>query len=306
MATGLTNLASAAAATGSGGTTAGRLTGQEQTLSNWAAPYVTDMLAKTAALSEAPYQAYQGPLTTGPSSLQQQYFSGLGSIGFPKQLGQSFTSTGAPTVPTASTTGPTQGVGAATGIAGQYMNPYLQNVLQPQLEELRRQSQIQQMQNASRLTGTGGPSAYGGSRHAIMDAELQRNLLNTMGTTIGQGYATAYDKAMDQYNKEQAQAMGLAGLLERGGATQRGIESEGVAADLAEFEKQRDYPYKQLQFQQSMLQNMPFMAQNMTYQEESPFVQLMNAQGGLETLYKILFPNAPANAPAPTPAPKAP
>ncbi len=304
MATSLTNLFGSNAATSSpSGTTAGKVSGQEGTLSSWAAPYVTSMLGKAEALTEQPYQTYQGPLTAGPSSLQTQYFSGLEKMGFPGQLGQSFTSTGAPTIPTASTTGPMQTTAAPTGITGQYMNPYLQNVLQPQLEELRRQSQIQQMQNASRMSKAG---AFGGGRQAIMDAELQRNLLTQMGSTIGQGYASAYDKAMDQYNKEQAQAMGLAGMLGSAGAQQRAIEAEGVAADLGEFQQQRDYPYKQLQFQQSMLQNLPFMAQNVSYQEESPFVQLMNAQGGLETLYKIMFPSNPVNAPAPTPAPKAP
>ena len=303
MAISLTNLFGSSGATSPSGTTAGKVSGQEQTLSSWAAPYVTDMLGKAAALSEQPYQTYQGPLTAGPSELQQKYFKGLSDIGFPGQLGQSFTSTGAPTIPTASTTGPMQTTTAASGVAGQYMNPYLQNVLQPQLEELRRQSQIQQMQNASRMAKAG---AFGGGRQAIMDAELQRNLLTQVGSTVGQGYASAYDKAMDQFNKEQAQAMGLAQMLERGGGTQRAIEAEGIGADLAEFEKQRDYPYKQLQFQQSMLQNMPFMAQNVSYQEDSPFVKLLNAAGGLETLYKIMFPSTPANAPAPTPAPKAP
>lgn len=272
-------------------------TGRQETLSEWAGPYVTSMLGKAEALSETPYQVYGGPLTAGPSSLQTQYFQGLGNIGFPGQLGQSFTSTGAPTIPTASTTGPMQGVGAATGIAGQYMNPYLQNVLQPQLEELRRQSQIEQMQNASRMTKAG---AFGGGRQAIMDAELQRNLLNTMGRTIGQGYSTAYDKAMDQYNKEQAQAMGLAGLLERGGATQRAIEAEGIAADIGEFQQQRDFPYKQLQFQQSMLQGMPIQSIAASYQQPSTLQNVMNTTGGLMQLYKDMF-----GAPSATP-PKAP
>ena len=272
-------------------------TGRQETLSEWAGPYVTSMLGKAEALTEQPYQVYGGPLTAGPSSLQTQYFQGLGNIGFPGQLGQSFTSTGAPTIPTASTTGPMQGVGAATGIAGQYMNPYLQNVLQPQLEELRRQSQIEQMQNASRMTKAG---AFGGGRQAIMDAELQRNLLNTMGRTIGQGYSTAYDKAMDQYNKEQAQAMGLAGLLERGGAAQRAIEAEGIAADLGEFQQQRDFPYKQLQFQQSMLQGMPIQSIAASYQQPSTLQNVMNTTGGLMQLYKDMF-----GAPSATP-PKAP
>jgi hypothetical protein len=255
------------------------------------------MLGKAEALSETPYQVYGGPLTAGPSSLQTQYFEGLGKIGFPGQLGQSFTSTGAPTIPTASTTGPMQTVGGASGIAGQYMNPYLQNVLQPQLEELRRQGQIQQMENAARMTKAG---AFGGGRQAILDAELQRNLLTRMGSTIGQGYATAYDKAMDQYNREQAQAMGLAGLLERGGATQRAIEAEGIAADLGEFQQQRDFPYKQLQFQQSMLQGMPIQSIAASYQQPSTLSNIMNTTGGLMQLYKDMF-----GAPSATP-PKAP
>jgi hypothetical protein len=270
--------------------TLGKVAGQEQTLAGYAAPYLTSMLGKSAALAETPYQAYGGPLTAGPSSLQTSYFEGLGKIGFPSQLGQSFTSAGAPTIPTASTTGPAQGITAPTGIAGQYMNPYLQNVLQPQLEELRRQSQIEQMQNAARMTKAG---SFGGGRQAILDAELQRNLLNTMGKTIGTGYATAYDKAMEQFNKEQAQGMGLAGLMSSAGETQRGIEAQGIAADLAEFEKQRDFPYKQLQFQQAMMQGMPVTATNYTYQEPSPFSELLTGAGGLEALYKMLFPTTP-------------
>ena len=272
-------------------------TGRQETLSEWAGPYVTSMLGKAEALSETPYQVYGGPLTAGPSSLQTQYFQGLGNIGFPGQLGQSFTSTGAPTIPTASTTGPMQTAATPSGIAGQYMNPYLQNVLQPQLEELRRQGQIQQMENAARMTKAG---AFGGGRQAILDAELQRNLLTRMGSTIGQGYATAYDKAMDQYNREQAQAMGLAGLLERGGATQRGIEAEGIAADLGEFQQQRDFPYKQLQFQQSMLQGMPIQSIAASYQQPSTLQNVMNTTGGLMQLYKDMF-----GAPSATP-PKAP
>jgi hypothetical protein len=267
--------------------TLGKVAGQEQTISSYAAPYLTSMLGKSAALAQTPYQAYGGPLTAGPSSLQTSYFEGLGKIGFPGQLGQSFTSTGAPTIPTASTTGPMQTTSAASGIAGQYMNPYLQNVLQPQLEDLRRESQIEQMRNASRMAKAG---SFGGSRQAILDAELQRNLLNTMGRTIGTGYATAYDKAMDQFNKEQAQGMGLAGLMSSAGETQRGIEAQGIAADLAEFEKQRDFPYKQLQFQQAMMQGMPVTATNYAYQEPSAFSEMLTGAGGLEALYKMLFP----------------
>lgn len=264
----------------------GKLTGQQETLSTWAGPYVTQMLGKTQALSDQPYQVYQGPLTAGSSELQQKYFQGLGQMGFPGQLGQSFTATGAPTLPTMTATGAASPTTQPTGIASQYMNPYLSAVLSPQLSELQRQAQIAQMNTASRLTGSG---AFGGSRQAIMDAELQRNLLQEANKAIGAGYATAYDKAVDQFNKEQTQAMGLAGLLGSAGKEQRGIESEGIAADKAEFEAQRDYPYKMLQFQQSMLQGLPIQSVAASYQQPSAATNFLNTTGGLMSLFQKMF-----------------
>jgi hypothetical protein len=269
---------------------AGNLLGRQSTLSEWGGPYITSMLGKTQALSETPYQVYGGPLTAGVSSLQQQYFEGLGKIGFPGQLGQTFSATGAPGLPSYSGTGAATTPTQPTGIAANYMNPYLSAVLAPQLSELQRQGQIAQMNQASKLTGAG---AYGGSRQAIMDAELQRNLLQEMNKTIGTGYATAYDKAMDQFNKEQGQAAGLAGMLSSAGAAQRGIEAEGIAADKAEFEAQRDFPYKQLQFQQSMLQGMPISSVAAQYQQPSTLSNFAQTTGGLMGLYEKLFPTKP-------------
>jgi len=115
----------------------------QQTLSEWAGPYVTNMLGKTEALADQPYQVYGGPMTAGASDLQSKVFQGLGSLSFPSQLGQTFSSEGAyqmpdltqPASPTAAPTG-------ATGIASQYMNPYLQMSLAPQLAEANRMYDI--------------------------------------------------------------------------------------------------------------------------------------------------------------------
>ena len=46
------------------------------------------------------------------------------------------------------------------------------------------------------------------------------------------------------------------------GATQRGIESEGITADRLQFEEERDFPYKQVQYMQSLLQGLPIEAQS--------------------------------------------
>jgi len=243
----------------SGTALAGGLTGSESNLSNWAGPYVTNMLAQGQAIANQPYQAYTGQLTAGTSPLQQQAFQGAQGLATPTNMGgftpQSFT---------------------GQGTAQQYMNPYLQQALDPQLAEARRQSQITQTQNAGKLTGAG---AYGGGRQAIMDAETQRNLATNLADITGRGYMNAYDKAMQQFNVEQQAAQQAQDLTNRYGlnvlgqqaglgATQRGIEAEAVAADRNQFEEERLNPYKMVQFQQSLLSGLPLAAQ--TYNTAQP------------------------------------
>lgn len=256
------------------------------TLSEWAGPYVTNMLGRAQALADRPYETYQGPLTAGTSALQSKYFQGLGNLTFPSQLGGSFTSGTAPTLPTASATGTTSPTAAQpAGVAAQYMNPYLQAVLNPQLNELNRQAQIQQQQNAGRLAQAG---AYGGGRQAIMDAELQRNLMDQMSKTIGTGYSNAFDAARQQFNVEQGQAKTLADTIAQAGAQQRAIEQEGVTADLNEFLQQRDYPLKQTQFLQSMLQGLPISTVTNTPAQMSKLGELSATVGGLGSLITSL------------------
>ena len=248
-------------------------------LSDWAAPYVTQMLGQTQALAAQPYQVYQGPMTAGASGLQSNVFQGLGSLNFPSQLGQSFSSTGAyqlPNMNAAPGAAPTTPAGP-TGVAANYMNPYLQSVLTPQLDELRRQNDITNMGANAKLTQAG---AFGGGRQAIMNAENNRNLMMEQNKTVGQGYANAYDKAMQQYNTEQGQAKGLAELMAQQGASQRGIEQEGITADLNEFNAQRDYPQKMLQFQQSMLQGLPVQSVQNTAGSLSGLGTLLAGLGG--------------------------
>ena len=259
---------------------AGQQTGTESSLSNWAGDYVTNMLGKGQALSETPYQAYTGPLTAGASGLQQQAFQGVAGLTLPTNMGafnpQSFT---------------------AQGTAQQYMNPYIQSALDPQLNEARRQAEISRMSDAARLSKAG---AYGGSRQAIMESELNRNLMQKQADITGIGYNTAYDKAANQFNIEQGRGMeaqtaanqyGLSALGRQAelGALQRGIEGEGIAADYGQFKEERDYPYKQVQYQQSLLQGMPLAAQSYSYQEPSTLSTILGSAGGIKSLYDSLF-----------------
>ena len=288
-------------------------TSSQSTLSDWAGGYVTDMLGKAQAISNQPYSVYQGPMTAGQSDLQSNVFKGLGELSFPSQLGQSFSSTGAyqpPAMtpgayaPSAIGTGAGMGGGIGSlggmggtaggtasgtapplGTASQYMNPYLQSVLQPQLEELRRQSQINLQPGLAKMTQAGG---YGGGRQAIMESEANRNLLQEQNKAIGTGYSNAYDKAMQQFNIEQGQAKTLADLMGQAGSAQRGIEQEGITADYNEFLAQRDYPMKQTQYLQSMLQGLPISTVSTSPASQTGVGSLQSTVGTLGSTYDLL------------------
>jgi hypothetical protein len=249
----------------------GKKTGSESSLSNWVGPYVTDMLGKAEALSTQPYEAYTGPLTAGPSALQQQAFQGVGNLVVPTEQMGAYTP---------------QTFGAEQ--ASQYMNPYIQQALQPQLQELQRQQEIKRVANAGRMTKSG---AYGGGRQAIMESELDRAGLEQAGKLTGSAYLDAYNKAQQQFNTEQdrlrqaqelANKYGLAALQKQAalGATQQELEAEGVAADKAQFEKEWEYPYKQIQWAHSLLQGLPTGAQSYNYAQPSGLANILTGMAG--------------------------
>ena len=261
-------------ATGVGGNTStggvdpvvGEIAGTESSLSNWAGDYVTNMLGQGRALGEQAYQAYEGPLSAGTSGLQQQAFTGIGGLQAPTNMGvNAFT--------------------AADAQAG--MNPYLMASLNPQIEEARRQSEIDRIANAGRMTQAG---AFGGSRQALMDMENQRNLQTNIADITGKGYASAYDRAREQFNldrdKRNQYGFDVLSRQEGAGATQRGIESEGMAADYAQFKEERDFPYKQVQYMQSLLQGLPLEAQSVSYNAPSDAAQAASTLGSIEDIYK--------------------
>lgn len=304
-----------------GGTIPPATTGKQESLSAWAGPYVTGMLGQGQAIANQPYQAYQGPLTAGESGLQSQAFAGIGGLTVPSALGQATQTAG----DVASKAGqmqytPTQFTSGTFGTAeaNKYMNPYIQSALNPQLEELKRQADITKAADASRMMKAG---AYGGGRQAILEAEGNRNLLGKQNEAIGTGYASAYDKAMAQFNADQtrqlqaqtgtegsrqfgasfgmkgleqqlgaAQAQSQLGTAEQSaglanlnaqltaGTAQRGITSEGIAADKKQFEEERDDPYKKLLFQQSLLSGLPLASQSYT---TTPQTALQAATGAI-------------------------
>jgi hypothetical protein len=274
----MTTASSGVTTTGGGAGTdplAGTRSGASSTLSPWASSYVTNFLSRAQALGDEDYQVYGGPLTAGQSELQTKAFQGLGNLTLP---------TGAQTLYTPQT--------FTAQSAQDYMNPYLSAALNPQIEDIRRNAAIQRVQDAGRMTRAG---AFGGGRQAVSESLGNEAALRQISRTLGEGYKTAFDKAMDQFNVEQNREMGAAkqageyglaalGAQLKGGDIQRAIESEGVAADLAEFRKQAEFPYKQLEFQRQMISDLPIQTQNYSYNAPSDFNQLVGIATQLGTL----------------------
>lgn len=205
----------------------------QTSIPDYAKPYVENLLGRTEALTtQTPYQSYPGERTADFTGMQNQAFTGAQNLGPASQLGTATNMAQQAGLGALNTQynpsnygnqysynpqqvsaqglnnyqmqGPQQvGTQQFTGDqVGQYMNPYLQNALQPALQEMQRQYDITGTQQQGAATKAG---AFGGSREAIMAAENQRNKNMGMNQMIGQGYNTAYQNAQQQFNTSQGQ-----------------------------------------------------------------------------------------------------
>lgn len=275
---------------------------EESALSSWAGPYVTEMLGRGQALADQPYTAYEGPLTAGQSSLQDTALAGLAGLSAPTSMGaytpQSFTGAGY-AAPTAQQAASGQ-MGAYTPASGntvqQYMTPYLQGALQPQYDAANRQSQIAQQAMQSQY---GRAGAYGGGRQAVAGAELDRGLLDRMAGITGTGYQNAFEQAQSQFNTEQDRArqvqdvtnkygFDVLGAQQTGGGLQRAIEAEGIAADRAQFQQERDYDKSNVLFMQSLLNDLPLEVQSYSSTQASGLENVAGVLAGGKSILDTL------------------
>ena len=242
---------------------------QNTGLPNWAGPYMGDILGRSLALSYTPYQAFPGQRLEDFTSLQNQSFGRAASMQAPQfgpatnlanQAGIGALNTGAWTDP---------------GVASSYMSPYTQNVVDIQNQELMRTGQMMQGQNAAKAVQA---NAFGGSRHGLVDAELQRNLMQQANQNQLAGQQAAYNTGIGAFQSDRnaqlqgygaaTQAAGTLGSLgtqqyaaDRGiaelqnqfGAQQQALGQAGRNIDYQNFQSQQQHPYNQLTFANNMM-----------------------------------------------------
>jgi len=112
------------------------------------------------------------------------------------------------------------------GTPESYMSPYMQNVVNVQQQEAKRQSDILGTQQAGQATQAG---AFGGSRYGLQEAERQRNLATQLGQIQATGSQAAFQQAQQQFNAEQQARLQAALANQQAGIT---AGSQNLAAQL--------------------------------------------------------------------------
>ena len=209
------------------------------------APYAQTLLGTAQKfMADTPYQSYQdwaksqgltGEQIAQFTPLQQEAFQSAGALDYSPESIEAAQGLGSAAEKAAAYSyAPStfQGGTFDQGAAQQYMNPYMQSVVDIQKREAQRQSGIQGLQQQAQATQSG---AFGGSRDAIMRAERERNLGQQMGDIQAQGSNAAFQQAQAQFNADQARRMQAQQLGEQSSQYGAGIGLQGLQTGMQGF-----------------------------------------------------------------------
>ena len=290
---------------GSGGGAPNQTYSQTSNIPEYAQPYVEQMLGsaqgeifdRDAAGNPTNIKPYK-PFSNDPTS----YFAGFSPL--QKQAQQQ-----AQNMQVTPETGMASGMSAAAGMgalgtqynpmgaysqqfgqqqADQYMNPYMQSVVNIQQQAAQRQADIARTGRNAQATQAG---AFGGARQFITDAEANRALADQQNAIQAQGLNTAFSQAQQQFNADQAanlqaqqanigQQQFGANLGMQGLST--GLQAAGQLGQLGQNvygqqmginQLQNQYGAQQQQFQQGILNQ---QIQDYATAQQYPMLQLAN------------------------------
>jgi hypothetical protein len=313
-----------------------QVTSQTSNIPDWMRPYVENMLGATqqqlfnvnpdgslgSMKAYKPYSTNMNDYVAGFSPLQQQAQTAAGNLSMPGQFGQGSMFAGAAGMGSLGTAGQAGNVGnnyygMATdpNAVKQFMNPYIQDALNPALDEVRRQYGMTGQQQQAAATGAG---AFGGSREALMASENNRN----MGQAQNQMIGSAYDKAFQQAQQAQqfganlglqgyqtalqgygqagqagallgqlgsqqlAAQQGIIGTQNQIGAQQTAAEQAKINQSIQDYANAQQWPMMQLGFMSNMTRGLPLNSPTTSTYQAQPSVgtQLIGAAGAMGSL----------------------
>jgi hypothetical protein len=286
------------------------------TIPDYAKPYVEELLGSAQGLTDInqnPYMQYMGDRVAQFTPLQQQSYENAGLMQSAPQLQDASAMAGQAglgALNTQYTFNPYQTQQFTGANVEQYMNPYMQNVVERQQQDAQRQAQIAGQAQQAQAARSG---AFGGSGDYLMRGQAAGNLARQKGDIQAQGLNNAYTQAMNQFNTSQGQnqaaaqlnaqqqqfgaGLGLQGLqtanqaaqnLANIGQTQYG-QNMGILGmqnqfggqqqqqvqnvlnnQYGDFLNAQNYPYKQLGFMSDMLRGLPLTQQSQSMYGQAP------------------------------------
>jgi hypothetical protein len=263
-----------------------------------------DLIARGKAVASRPYEAYGGPRVAEFSPDMETAFGRMRNQGVAGQVGEATglaSLAGERAMQVGSSLGPYNPYemgGFTADMARQYMNPYMQSVVDVE----RRKAQEASDQQAAILSGQAArQGAFGGSGAALQQRALRRDTAQQLGDIQALGLSKAYEQGLSRFGDEEArreasrqfgadyglksEELGLAGIrtgldaskqLESLGTTQFGQEMEitkglGTAGDIqrqreqalldvdyGDYITEQKYPYEQLAFEQGLISGVPY------------------------------------------------
>lgn len=182
------------------------------------------------------------------------------------------------------------GMTPSSAVVGQYMNPFMQQVVSPVQQALQQQQGQQLAQQQAEAIRSG---AFGGSNAATQRALLQGQQNLAMGQALSPLYQTGYGQALGAAQTDlQRQLAAGQGLSQAGtqalqaqlagGTQQQQTQQAGLSALYNQFLQSRQYPYQQAQFYAGIAGGLGPLLGQQTYQAQatSPFGTFLASRGG--------------------------
>ena len=272
-----------------------QITQSQTTIPDYAKPFVENLLGQAQSYTDPyqnPYMQYMGERQAQFAPLQQLSYDNAALMKTAPQLGDATAMAGMAglgALNTSFTYNPAdfnKAFSAATtrdaqgNVTGNtMMNPYMDNIVARQQQDLQRQGDIaRQTQNAQAARA----GAFGGSGNMLADRQLNASLMRQKGDIQAQGLNTAYNQAMGQYNTQnqlnaqQGQfgaGLGLQGLQTAlTGANALGnIGNTQYNQNMGINQMQNQYGLQQQQQQQNILNN---QYQDFLNNQNNPYKQM--------------------------------
>lgn len=217
-------------------------------------PYISDLYRMGQQVAYTPYTPYSQQRYAETAPLYQQGVEAAQQVaGTPGMLGQINVG------------------GQNMGVMQAYMSPYQQAVT-----DVAKQAAVREygtgLQNLKSQAASRG--AFGGSRQAILESELMRNLGTQLGNIQMQGSAQAFDKAGQLYQQDLQNQMQKAQSLQQLGLADEARRQRDLDAMYQEFQQQRNYPAQQAQQYRDIIFGLPGYQSTSAYQSSgNPLTQ---------------------------------